>query len=215
MHRVSRISYAVIALLIINQLVGIVGLNNRTYFQIFENLSGINLLLSFLLVICFHSPINKNLILFCSLAFSIGMVAEIVGVNTGYLFGHYSYTGAFGPEICRVPVIIGINWILLSYVSANVIAAYTSVNWQRITGASILMVAIDLLLESFATRHHFWVWQNSFPPVKNYISWFFVSLFIQFTFSKLLPDSLNVVGNAYFLILILFLLSDFVFAFLC
>ncbi len=197
-----------LVVMVISHLIGIVGLNSNRYNELFESIASINLLLSFILVIVFHTPVNRNLFLFCIFSFILGMGAEITGVNTGYPFGLYHYTPSFGRRVAGVPYIIGINWILLSYVAGVVVNGRLIGEWQKIAGASFLMVAIDLLLEGFATRHHLWTWQADAPPFQNYVSWFIISAIIQVAFRRLIPFSVNPNAAAYLIILLLFLFAD-------
>ena len=204
----SAFAPAAIIVLVVNHVIGVAGLNNPAGHEVFERLSNINLLLGFFLVLLFHTPVNRNLFWFCVFSFTVGMMAEIAGVNTGYPFGSYSYTPTFGRQVYGVPVIIGINWILLSYVTGVAVNNVLHGGWQKILAASALMVAIDLLLERFAIRHHFWIWRDKVPPVQNYISWFIISIVIQFAFRKLIPASINRNAIAYLVILFVFLITD-------
>jgi putative membrane protein len=190
--------------------VGLWGLNHLGFRAQFEMISVFNMLLSFFLVIIFNRVFDSDFLIFCFLSFIIGMVAEIVGVNTGWIFGHYYYTPLFGIQVMKVPVIIGVNWVLLSYVSAVIVARYLVSIFARIMLAASLMVSLDILLEHFAIRHHFWVWQTSTPPIGNYISWFLIALLIQIVYVKLVPMGTNKSAKYYFIILFLFLLSDYV-----
>ena len=196
------------SVLLISHLVGAIGLNAPGYNQIFENLAAINLLLSFVLVIIFQKPVNLNFILFCAIAFAAGMAAEICGVNSGLPFGVYHYTSKLGISLAGVPLIIGLNWVLLSYVCGIVAKDYTNGRWQRILAASLLMVAIDLLLEGFAIKHGFWLWETQSPPISNFISWLLISMGIQWVFYKLVPVSVNKTAFRYLFVLFIFLLAD-------
>jgi uncharacterized membrane protein len=203
----SWLTYAAVATMLIVHAVGIIGLNGADYL-FFERLAGPNLLFSFLLIMPFQKKLNGNFILFCFICFVCGMAVEIAGVNTGYPFGNYYYTPTFGWHILGVPVIIGINWVLLSYVSGIAANQFLNNDGQRILAASVLMVSIDLLLESFATKHHMWVWQNGNPPLQNYVSWFIAGIIMQSVFQKLIPASSNKNAAPYLLILIAFLIAD-------
>jgi hypothetical protein len=88
-----------ICFLVINHAIGVMGLNSEIHKQDFENISWLNLLLSFILVFVFQRPLHNRLLLFAVLAFCIGMVAEMLGVNTTFPFGSYYYTEKFGPQI--------------------------------------------------------------------------------------------------------------------
>lgn len=210
----SRFALAAVAVILINHVMGLIGLNVVAYKHLFENLSAVNLLLSFILVIVFQKPLNGNFILFCAAAFAVGMAAEICGVNTGQPFGIYDYTSALGPQLFSVPLIIGLNWILLSYVCTVVVKEYIPGKWPKMVAAALLMVTIDLLLEGFAIRHHLWVWQNALPPVQNFVAWFFVALLIQLAAGKWIPKAHNILAGPYLLILFLFLIADWIVALL-
>ena len=206
-------AYVAVFVMVVLHIVGAVGLNLKNHQAAFENLAALNLFLSFILVLSFHRPMNTNLFLFLLAAFLAGMAAEIAGVATGYPFGSYYYTETFGPQLFKVPVIIGLNWALLGYVCAVVVRKIVSADLFAVVTASVLMVAIDLLLEQFAIRHHFWVWQAGLPPLRNYIAWFFISLFIQFCYRQFIPNSQNVNALPYLVLLITFLSFDLVFTF--
>ena len=210
---VSQFAKAAIIIIAVNHAIGVTGLNNGNFHHIFESLAGINLLLSFLIVIVFDAALNSAFLGFCIFGFVLGMGAEIMGVNTGFPFGIYYYTQVFGWHLFGVPVIIGVNWVLLSYITGIWANSYIQGEWQKILAASALMVVIDLFLEGFAIRHNLWVWQNIVPPVRNYVSWFIVSVLIQFVFRKLILASTNPVAMGYLVILFLFLFTDLLLAF--
>jgi uncharacterized membrane protein len=46
------------------------------------------------------------------------MLVEIIGINTGFPFGHYYYSNILKIQFLSVPVIIGINWVVLTYSTA-------------------------------------------------------------------------------------------------
>jgi putative membrane protein len=203
----SRAAVVAVTVLAINHTVGVFGMNTGNH-AFFESLAWVNLLLSFLLVMVFHKPLNNKLFLFAVFGFTVGMCVEIAGTATGYPFGTYYYTSNFGWRMLGVPIIIGVNWVLLSYVLGVVTAYSVKSFWPAVILASVGMMLVDLLLEPFAIRHGYWVWQNGTPPLQNYISWMFVSLPIQYVFKKLMPCTNNPVALLYLIILLLFLLSD-------
>lgn len=47
--------------------------------------------------------------------FISSFLVEAIGVNTGRIFGEYSYGYALGPKLLNTPVIIGLNWFVLIY----------------------------------------------------------------------------------------------------
>lgn len=57
---------------------------------------------------------------------------EAAGVNTGQVFGVYSYGKTLGPALLNTPIIIGLNWFLLIYCT-NVISRQI---WDLISARS-------------------------------------------------------------------------------
>jgi putative membrane protein len=118
------------------------------------------------------------------IAIITGIVVELIGVNTGLLFGDYQYGTIMGYKIAGVPLLIGATWLLVT-VSAWQIVSFSSLkSYQKILIASGLVVMFDLLLEQFATAFGLWVWDNGVIPLLNYASWFFVSVFLLTIYAK-------------------------------
>lgn len=132
----------------------------------FISLSPLNLLLCVGLVVLSNRR-QENFALI--IPFAIGMIAEIIGVQTGLLFGDYSYGEMLGWKILGVPLMIGFNWALLVYATAT-IAAITGVNLlvRAFIGAT-LMVLLDLIMEPVAPRIDYWIFANNEVPLKNYV----------------------------------------------
>lgn len=117
-------------------------------------------------------------------AIAVGMVSELIGVNTGLLFGDYSYSDtALGIKIFGVPILVGIMWLLVT-MSAWQIASLGGFNRvSTIILAASLVVMFDLLLEQYAIYYELWAWQGGAVPLLNYATWFFVSAIIFIEFS--------------------------------
>ncbi len=196
-----------ITMLAINHVVGVIGLNTPLTQIIFEKAAAFNLVFSLVLVLAFESLLKRSFIYTCTVVFFIGMAVEIAGINTGFPFGIYHYTANLGPGPYGVPVIIGLNWILLSYTCITITEPVIKIKPLRIVAGAILMVLLDLMLEGFAIRHHLWVWGGASPPLSNYISWFVVSVFLMVLW-QLTERKFNVVAAFYVLILVLFLTAD-------
>ena len=123
-----------------------------------------------------HKEWNIKTIAVLVSIFILSIVAEIIGVATGKLFGVYAYGGGLGFKIANVPVVIGLNWIFLSYASNSIISKYTSKKIPIIIGAASLMVIYDILLEKVAPLLYMWEFSNNKPPINNYVVWFLIAL---------------------------------------
>jgi len=194
-----------IGILCILYVVGIIGI----VFQIhpdFILLTPVNLLLSLCIVLAFHPNPQFNIRIFLTCSYLLGFSAELYGVQTGLLFGDYTYGRVLGPKIWGTPLIIGVNWMLLSYsigVTANHLLPKG--HWLlKGVFAAIMMVGLDVLIEPVAIRYDFWTWTNGTPPLQNYLGWFLVSLPLLCIFAKTQSAIRNNVAIALFILQILF-----------
>lgn len=174
------------------------------YQTFFVGLSFFHLLLSFGILLLGRKKHTLQFWLFIAIAFSTGMLVECIGVNTGLLFGNYSYGNVLGPKVLGVPLIIGVNWAMLSIVSAAVLARLRLSVWLEISIAALLMVFLDFLLEPVAVKLGFWNWRGGVIPVYNYICWFVTSVFLHFIYRKWKLNEANNVAIALFIYLAIF-----------
>ncbi len=152
----------------------------------------LNMLISLGLVF-YTAHLSKNTIIFFLLSFFIGMLAEWVGVNTQLLFGNYYYGNVLGYKIWGVPILIGINWFLVTYCCSIVIQKYFN-NIQVIFAAvliGLLTTMLDFVIEPIAIKLNFWQWSNGVIPFYNYFCWFIFSSIIGFCFIKLKIRAIN------------------------
>ena len=181
-----------------------------TYRSFFVNLSFFHLLLSFLVLLFSRSSYGIRFWGFIGLAFFTGMLAEWIGVHTGLLFGDYKYGSVLGPKVFAVPIIIGINWAMLSIVSAAMLNKLKLNFYLEVFFAALLMVFLDFLMEPVAIKLHFWNWKNDLIPLYNYVCWLIVSLLIQFAYRKWrLNESNNVAIALFFYITAFFSILNF------
>ncbi|MBK6998097.1 MAG: carotenoid biosynthesis protein [Lewinellaceae bacterium] len=71
------------------------------------------------------------------------MGVEIVGVKTGLLFGAYQYGENLGPKFFGVPPLIGINWVVLTFLIATICKRFIRHQWLAPICGAVLMVALD------------------------------------------------------------------------
>lgn len=200
-------SSLLILLLIIFYTVGTIGLlsENRSSFL---ELSFLNLAISFLILILGRITHSIRFYVFCVVGFFIGMGAEWLGVHTGYLFGDYVYGKNLGPLWSGVPLIIGINWIMLTIIAAAVVAKLKSHWLLKAFLATLLMLSLDLLIEPVAIESDYWTW-NGAIPVSNFIGWFLVALLLQILyFGNRLNEPNKVAVVLFFIQLVFFTIQN-------
>lgn len=119
-------------------------------------------------------------------AFGAGLFTEIIGVNTGILFGSYHYGEVFGEKIFGVPLLIGLNWFCIVYAAYQVVMLLQK-SWQlnRVGNAlltAILTTIFDWIMEPVAIELGFWQWHTPEIPFLNYACWFGISFVVAFFF---------------------------------
>ena len=111
--------------------------------------------------------------------FFIGFMAEWLGVKFGFLFGDYSYGANLGMKLDDVPIIMGINWIILSLATRGIMQRFFKLPVMKILVSSVLMVSLDILLEPLAPQLDYWSFDTMVAPLSNYIGWLIYSILIQ------------------------------------
>ena len=172
--RGKKVNLIIIILFIIH-LVGGVALSVDSVKSIFLSLTPINLALTFGLLIWGNDDFSINFFKVISVLFLIGFFVEVIGVYSGLLFGEYHYGKTLGFQFFGVPLIIGVNWVLLVMSSFAVSSYFVSNSIFKVVLSSIIMVLLDLLIEPVAIRLDFWHWESDVIPLQNYIMWFLVA----------------------------------------
>lgn len=144
--------------------------------KLFISLTPLALLLSFTLLLVFHKNFDLKTIGTFTLIFVAGYLVEVFGVNTGLIFGNYKYGETLSIKLLETPVIMGLNWILMIYLTASVIEKYKIPVLLKILVSSTIMVAYDFVLEQVAPKMDMWSWQNNSVPLQNYIAWFGIAV---------------------------------------
>lgn len=138
-----------------------------------------------------HKEWNLKVISVFAGIFILSFITEIIGVATGRIFGTYAYGQGLGVKIADVPIIIGLNWVFLTYASNSIVSKYTSKNIPIIVGAALLMVLYDILLEKVAPLMDMWLFSKNEPPVSNYAVWFLLALVFNWAIQKFKIDTQN------------------------
>ncbi|MEN8704412.1 MAG: carotenoid biosynthesis protein [Polaribacter sp.] len=175
----------------------IIGLLFTDYNDFFIDNTPLNLIISMVLILYTQQKINKSLWFFFSACVFAGFTYEVIGINTGILFGDYKYSSVMGYKIFGVPVLLGVLWFTTMYCVGSL--TYQAYHWFKIKYkftisnkleinllaiiAAFAAVFLDLFLEPVAIKLNFWQW---YPygkiPIYNYVCWFFGSLILQYLF---------------------------------
>jgi putative membrane protein len=108
----------------------------------------------------------------------------MIGVNTGLIFGNYSYGSGLGLKIAETPLMIGINWVLLVYCTSAITETTKWKSWITVPLAASILLIYDMILEQVAPSMDMWSWSESVIPMQNYLAWWIIA-FIMHVLVKL------------------------------
>jgi bisanhydrobacterioruberin hydratase len=202
---------------------GVIGIIYTPYKEWFIHNTSVNLLLMTALLIFTQKEKNIAFFFFLVLCYATSMATEMIGVNTGYLFGKYEYGTVLGPKLYGVPWLIGINWLIVVFCSGNIVFRLNEWLYKKLStdmlpsrtvqlfsfviDAALLATLFDYMLEPSAVQLGFWKWlpDNSIP-VYNFGCWFVISAALLTVFRLLRFDKHNQFAIHLFIIQILFFL---------
>ena len=166
---------------------------------LFIALTPLNLLVCAALIFWTQEKINIGFVVFFLIAFAIGFGSEWVGINTGQLFGNYSYGKVLGPAWQGVPYLIGIQWFVVIYCTGISVAMLHELLVKRqpdaqepfpkfwlavsmVADSALLAMFFDWVLEPVAVELGYWTWADGLIPWFNYATWWGVSAVIMLFF---------------------------------
>lgn len=218
--------YSPLYLALLFHITGLLGILFTPFKDWFVISTPLVLLTMFILLAKTQIQLSKDYILFFLIAFVIGMSTEIIGVNTGLLFGEYQYGPVFGPKLFGVPLLIGLNWFVIVFCSGALLTQSVDLLQRKlnihltapistlfiILGGAAIATCFDFILEPVAVKLGFWSWNNGRIPLFNYVCWFMISAILLSVkmYLKKIPvntfaTSLLVIQAMFFLMLNLFL----------
>lgn len=124
-----------------------------------------------------YEPIknNRSLLVWIILVYFITVTLEIIGTNTGIVFGNFHYGNTLGPKIMNVPYIVGLNWVMIILGTNAVAYILSKGRYFRWVIASCLLVITFYFGENPAAELDYWSWLGNYIPLKNYASCFLIA----------------------------------------
>ncbi len=157
--------------------VGILGHSLQNFLPLMKDLTPYTLLVTSAFVVYMtKDDWNKKVIIWALATFIFTYSLEVAGVATGVIFGRYSYGDTLGLKLLDVPLIIGINWVIIIYAVVSILTKATDNLFAFIflTGAAV--VAFDFVMEPVAIHLNYWRWEGDKVPFQNYLAWFLVAV---------------------------------------
>ncbi len=117
---------------------------------VFVWLTPLSLLLVIGIILFYHRNWNYRTLGWFSFIILSSFLVEMAGVNTGIIFGNYRYGEGLGPKLYGTPLIIGLNWLYLTYSTHDIASRLFRNPVAVITTGAGLMVLYDVVLEQVA-----------------------------------------------------------------
>jgi bisanhydrobacterioruberin hydratase len=147
---------------------------------------------------------DKRLLIWIFITFLYTFNLEVIGVKTGLIFGDYSYGSTLGFKLFEVPLIIGVNWLLVVLGAITLVSKYIKNKVCIVLFVPILTVIFDIFLEPVAVKYDYWNWTGGMIPLQNYIAWFLISLISVIFYILIKPKSMVEKLDLYFICQIAF-----------
>lgn len=155
----------------------------------------------------FRKDGSRRLATWSIITFLLTFLIELIGVKTGLIFGSYQYGDVMFLQIAQVPVVIGMNWVILILGSYSLSLSAGSGRYFAPLISSIIIVIFDFVMEEVAMQLGYWHWDGNAVPFQNYIAWFIISLIFTSLLTLYKVSIKNNVLNVYFMIQFLFFLT--------
>jgi putative membrane protein len=153
-------------------LVGLAGIYYPPTSEFMIATTPLALLLSMLALAYFHENAwDKKTIWTLIVIFLAGYSIEVLGVQSGLIFGSYSYGSTLGFKLWDTPLMIGMNWVLMVYLSASALYRIRLNPWFKALLSTLLMLLYDIALEPVAPHLDMWCWSGEHAPLQNFIAW--------------------------------------------
>lgn len=173
-------------LLIVIYAAGLIGLSLPNLRSYFLPLTPYTLWFTGFVCLYFYPIKNFKTYAGFTLFFVAAWLVEVVGVATGKLFGVYHYGSTLGLKLANVPLVIGMNWLIL-LICTNAVVEEWNVGGafgKAALGAG-LMTFLDVFIEPVAMSYDFWNWQFNQVPAQNFAAWWLVSFVFHFAYQQL------------------------------
>ena len=172
----KKVSILIIWLFHLSGLLGLLYIDKN----LFASLTPLNLFISTTLLFVNQTNATRMKFFIVFAIFFVGMIAEILGVQYGLIFGNYEYGNNLGLKLLGVPFLIGFNWVVLTVICGSISSKiFKKSKILSIIFGMTLMLLIDITLEPIAPILDYWEFVESKAPLQNYIGWGITSIITQ------------------------------------
>jgi uncharacterized membrane protein len=129
---------------------------------------------------------TRGILIFFAICLVIGNIFENLGVSLGFPFGGYYFTDVMGPKLFAVPILLGLAYLGMAYLSWTLARVIAGGMRNPLTGprvvtvplvAAFIMLAWDVAMDPvWSTIVHAWIWRDGGPyfgvPISNFLGWY-------------------------------------------
>ncbi|HKM93343.1 MAG TPA: carotenoid biosynthesis protein [Prolixibacteraceae bacterium] len=190
--------------LIIFYVVGTMGFLIPQTRDLFEKLIPLSLAINIFMLLLFHPKFDRRHITFFSAIIILTIAIEAIGVKTGLLFGDYQYEKSLSVKVFETPILIGFNWLMLSYGAVYLIRTKPVLRKFIPILTGIIMTGFDYVMEPVAMKTGMWDWAAGIVPLQNYVLWFVIATIIGAAYELFNINTNNRVAGIVFVLQLIF-----------
>ena len=139
----------------------------------------------------------RGIVTFFGICLVVGNAFENLSIRTGFPFGHYVFTELMGPKILAVPILLGVAYLGMAYLSWTLARLILGDARSPLTGSRLLtvpliaafvMTAWDFSMDPvWSTVLHAWTWFHGGAyfgvPVSNFLGWYLTAFVFYLLFA--------------------------------
>jgi len=126
---------------------------------------------------------RRGMVVFTAVCLGVASFFEILGLRTGFPYGHYFFTGVMGPKISGLPILLALAYLGMGYAAWMVAEALLGPAARSRAGVLLLplaasgtMTAWDVAMDPvWVNVDRAWVWRDGGAwfgvPLTNYFGW--------------------------------------------
>lgn len=130
------------------------------------------LLTTIILVLIPHiSAGNFRLIAWFGATGLLIFLLEVIGLESGNLFGIVEFNTSLGLLIIGIPIVLVFNWVLVILGAVTLMERFSDSLWYRLAGVMMITTFYAFIVDQAAVVLSYWEWSSGFAPIQNYVVW--------------------------------------------
>lgn len=139
---------------------------------------------------------------YVSITLTFAFLIELIGLNTGWPFGTYTYDASLGPQLLGIPLVVPFAWAMMAH-PLLIVARRMTKTFTFLYGGFALM-AWDLFLDPQMVGDGRWKWEvtgSHVPfqpdiPLSNMFGWLLAGIALMGLLNILLPKEQRKYGSS-------------------